>query len=109
MDDTFTIAACTLPTVDQPFRAGEFDTLARVAFRSAELLDPTTLRVNLVPQHGVAARVADLMVRETACCRFFSFTLIARADDLTLEVSVPAEHRNVLEAIARQLAIAVQP
>lgn len=109
MDDAFTIASCTLPTAEQPFRADEFDTFVRAAVRSAEPVASTTLRLRLVPTPEVAAQVAHLMTRETACCGFFTFVLTARADELTLEVSVPDRRRDVLDAIARRIPHEVRP
>ena len=109
MDDGFTITACTLPTSEKPFRAAEFDALVASAVRSVETLGPTTLLLHLVPEPPVAAQVAGLMTRETACCDFFSFTLTARVNELTLEVSVPVHHRAVMDAIVQRIPAAVEP
>lgn len=52
----------------------------------------------------MAARVADLLVRETDCCSFFTFTLTATDGTLLLEVAVPPAHVEVLDAIADGVA-----
>jgi hypothetical protein len=47
----------------------------------------------------VAARAADLTVRETQCCSFFGFTLTATGGGLTLDVTAPPEQIAVLDAL----------
>ena len=66
--------ACTLPTVDRPVRQAEFSWL----LAQAEMIrvDQTTLRLRLPPE--TAATAADLIVRKTCCCSFFTFALIHR-------------------------------
>jgi hypothetical protein len=67
--------ACTLPTADRPTRLTEFDDLFATAVRSADRTDPGRLRLELLASPEVAARAANLAVRETGCCSFFTFTL----------------------------------
>ena len=92
--------ACTLPTVEQPTRLSEIDQLLRDSVRSMDRLDPQRLSLQLEPTAEVAARTADLMVRESACCSFFTFTLRAGEGELALEVAVPVAHTGVLDAMA---------
>lgn len=92
--------ACTLPTAEQPVRLSEIDRLLSTAVLSVDRADPVQLRLLLEPDAAVASRTADLIVRESACCSFFTFTLIASEGELTLEVSVAPAHVDVLDAMA---------
>ncbi len=104
--------ACTLPTVEQPLRLAEFDTLFSTAVHTVETLDPTHARMRLTGPAGLGATVRDLTARETACCSFFSFTvtLEPRGDGdgeaLTLDVRVPAQYADVLASLAGRAATA---
>jgi hypothetical protein len=95
-----TIDACTLPTAEQPLRLAEFDDLFATAVRGVHRKDPTRVRLDLTPEPAVAARAADLAVRETRCCSFFTFTLAASGGQLSLDIAVPAERADVLAALA---------
>lgn len=77
-----------------------------VRYRGAavERVDESRIRLDLRPDPAVAARVADLLVRETDCCSFFTFTLTATDGTLLLEVAVPPAHVEVLDAIADGVA-----
>lgn len=99
LDRTWAPQACTLPTVEQPSRLAEFDELFATAVRAVERLDASRVRFDLRPEPAVAARAADLLVRETDCCSFFTFTLTATGGTLLLEVSVPSAHVEVLDAL----------
>lgn len=90
--------ACTLPTPQRPLRLAEFDQLFAGAVRSAERVDPRQLRLELAP--AAAARAADLLVRESECCSFFTFTLTATGGRVSLAIGVPAAHVDVLDALA---------
>jgi hypothetical protein len=92
--------ACTLPTADRPARLTEFDDLFATALRSADRTDPGRLRLELLASPEVAARVANLAVRETGCCSFFTFTLTATGGRLLLDVAVPAGRTGVLDGLA---------
>lgn len=94
--------ACLLPTEDRPFRLAEFEDLFATAVSEIDRPEPTRLRLVLDPEPAVAARVAGLAAREADCCRFFTFTLTAAGDELTLEVSVPEERTGVLDGLADQ-------
>jgi hypothetical protein len=91
--------ACTLLTVDQPLRAKEFDQLFRDATIAVDRVDARLARLALRPNPGLAARAADLSVRETQCCSFFGFTLSATRGALTLEIEVPPGQVAVLDAL----------
>jgi hypothetical protein len=92
--------ACTLPSVEQPLRVAEFDELFGRAVRGVRRVEPGRIRLELEPTSEVAARAADLVVRETGCCSFFTFALIATGGELHLEVSVPETQVAVLDALA---------
>lgn len=92
--------ACTLPTAQRPLRLAEFDELFTTAVRSVERVDRRQVWLELAPEAAVAARAADLVVRETECCSFFTFTLTATGGRVSLRVAVPDGHVEVLDALA---------
>jgi len=97
------IQACTLPTEAQPLRVREFDALLATVVRSAQRIGPLTLRVDLLPTPEVAATVANLLVRETACCSFFTFNLVASDGSLELDITVVPRQTAVLDAISERV------
>ena len=99
MDGTWVPDACTLPTVEQPLRSTEFDELFRDATTAVERIDARRVRLVLRPEAQVAARAADLTVRETQCCSFFRFTLTATGGGLTLDITAPPGQVAVLDAL----------
>ena len=100
--------ACTLPTEEQPLRLAKFDELFANAVRGVHRTEQCTVRLELQPDAAVAAQTADLAMRETECCSFFTFTLTASGGALALDVSVPAEQAGVLNAFADWAATAVR-
>lgn len=103
MDTVVDVSACTLPTVAQPLRLREFDTFCATAVRSVERIGVLSVRLRLLPRPDIAATAADLLVRETACCSFFTFNLSATAGELVLDISVPARHAAVLDALSARV------
>lgn len=99
METKWIPAECTLPTAEQPFRAGEFDRLLRQTAKSVERTSPERLRVNLAHDAELAATVARLAANETSCCSFFTFALTVEAANMVLDVSVPAPRADVLDAL----------
>jgi hypothetical protein len=95
-----TIESCTLPTAQQPLRLAEFGELFDTAVHRVDRTDPARVRLELRPDPAVAARAADLVVRETQCCSFFTFTLAATGGRLWLDVTAPPEYTHVIEALA---------
>ncbi|MGH3525243.1 MAG: hypothetical protein ACRDU4_21035, partial [Mycobacterium sp.] len=87
--------SCTLPTAEQPVRVAEFDAFFAESVQATQRLDAERARFELSTAAGEAARVADLMAREAACCAFFTFALVASAGGLALEVSVPRGRADV--------------
>ncbi|WP_175510304.1 hypothetical protein [Micromonospora phaseoli] len=100
VDRSWVPPTCTLPTVEQPLRLAEFDDLFASAVIGVQRVDRMRLRLELRPEPGGAGRAAELMVRETGCCSFFTFTLTATGGQLALEVAVSAEQVGVLDALA---------
>jgi hypothetical protein len=88
-----------LPTAEQPLRVAEFDELFATSLRGLDRREPTGLRMHLDPTPEVAARTAGLVMRETGCCSFFTFTLVATGGELHLDITVPATQTGVLDAL----------
>jgi hypothetical protein len=108
---SFTVPdACALPSVEQPLRLAEFDSLFAAAVRQVDTLSPTHARLHLTGPAGLEATVRDLTARETECCSFFAFTSTGqRTDDgevVTLDVEVPAQYADVLASLAHGAATA---
>ncbi len=99
--------ACTLPTVDRPLRLAEWDALFATVTTSVNRIDPLRARWGLRPDPVVAARAADLLVRETRCCSFVTFALTATGGQLTLDVSTPAGQVAVLDALVTRARAAI--
>ena len=99
--------ACTLPTVQRPVRLAEFDDLFAGALREQHRLSPTELRWRL--DAAAEPTVRDLTARETECCSFFTFTVRPAADDLLVDVLVPAAYADVLDALAARAADRTAP
>ena len=96
--------ACALPTADRPLRLAEWDELFAAATTGVRRSDPNRATFQLHPDPAVAAQAADLTVRETQCCSFFTFDLMATGGELQLTVTVPTEHVPVLDALAGRAA-----
>jgi len=97
-DQVWVPAACTLPTAQRPLRLAEFDDLFATALHGQQRLSPTALRWRLAS--SAEATVRDLTARETACCSFFSFAVTADDGAVGVDVTVPATHIDVLDALA---------
>jgi hypothetical protein len=95
--------ACTLPTVERPVRAAEFDALLDASVHGVERLDKYRLRLILDRSPDVGAAAARFAVNETGCCAFFTFTLTADGEGLRLEVAVPEGQTNVLDALTARV------
>ncbi|MFC0007541.1 hypothetical protein [Micromonospora siamensis] len=101
-DETWVPGSCALPTVDRPLRMAEFDDLFATALRGQARPAPAALIWDFAPK--AAARVRELIERESACCRFFVFTVSASAATVRVEVAVPEAHVDVLDALAGRAA-----
>ena len=92
--------ACTLPTLERPLRAADFDAVFAATVRGLDRVGPTRLRLDLEPSPAAAARTAELAAAETGCCSFFTFALTVTAGALTLDITVPQQYAPVLAALA---------
>lgn len=101
--------ACTLPAAERPQRAAEFDGLFAGAVLGIDRVDPTCLRLNLEPGPQAAGRAAELAAAETECCSFFTFNITIGAGRLVLEITVPAAHTGLLDALASHAAAVAGP
>lgn len=98
-DDGWVPRTCTLPTVEQPLRRGEFDAVFATDVLGVVRETPTRTRLDLRPSPDVAGRVAALAVKETGCCSFFSFDLAIADGSVRLSVVTAAAQRDVLAAL----------
>ncbi|MEU4396658.1 hypothetical protein [Kribbella sp. NPDC023855] len=104
-EPTWAPTSCTLPTVEQPLREAEFDTLFAEAVTIIERPTPTTLDLTLTSTAEATAR--DLTTREASCCNFFTFNFHpATHNTLVLRIGVPQSATyiailNAVEARAR--------
>ncbi len=102
---TWAPASCTLPTVEQPLREAEFDSLFAESVTTIERPAPTTLDLTILSTAEAAAR--DLTTREVSCCNFFTFNFHpAPNNTLVLRIAVPQSNTyiailNAVEARAR--------
>jgi hypothetical protein len=99
--------ACSLPTAEKPARVAEFDEFFSSAVLRVDRPEPGRLELELDPTAEVAANTAALVVRETACCTFFTFMLTATGGQLRLKVIVAPAHIAVLDALASRAATAM--
>ncbi|XVQ89484.1 hypothetical protein ACQP2K_19315 [Microbispora siamensis] len=104
LDQGWAPSACTLPTAEKPLRMAEFDALFAEAVQAVRRPGRERLRLELVfsPEH--AARTAELAARENGCCSLFAFTLTIAGGGLALEVAVPPEQTEVLDALQARAA-----
>lgn len=90
--------ACTLSTGKRPLRVDEFDRLFTRA-AAVERLSPQAVRITLPSSPETAAEAANLVVRETECCSFFTFSLTATGGQVHLDVAVPESQTPVLDSL----------
>lgn len=98
--------ACTLPTLQQPLRLAEWDSLIVDAVQDVQRPESGWLRLYLAPGQAVETRTRDLASREAQCCSFFSFRVTCTAGQVRLDVRVPAAHTGVLDGVERRARMA---
>jgi hypothetical protein len=96
--------ACTLPTAERPLRVAEFDALFGSDVTAVDRETDVRLRLDLRERAGLAAEVADLTARESACCSFFGFTQRQDGQRRTLTIEVPPDQVAALDALAERAA-----
>ncbi|MFF4414457.1 hypothetical protein ACFYY8_18170 [Streptosporangium sp. NPDC001559] len=99
-------SSCALTIAGRPLRVAEFDALFADAVRGVARPEHTRLRLDLAFSPDNAARAAELTAGENGCCSFFAFTLTVTGGGLTLEVTVPPEHVDVLDALQSRASTA---
>ncbi|WP_248965440.1 hypothetical protein [Sphaerisporangium perillae] len=109
LDQQWVPSSCTLPTAEQPLRVAEFDALFAAAVQTIARPWPRRLRLELVFSPDNAARAAELSARENGCCSFFTFTLTIADGSLAVEVTVPTQHVEVLDALQARASTAAAP
>ncbi|HYN73863.1 MAG TPA: hypothetical protein VES60_15290 [Nakamurella sp.] len=90
-------------------RVAEFDDLFVTEVRSVTRESNVRATFELPAEPTVAATAANLTARESQCCTFwtFTFTLTMTGGRVTLDVSVPAGHPAVLDALVDRAQAAV--
>lgn len=92
--------ACTLPTMEQPVRLAEFDSLFAEALTSTERINPTSARFTFTGTEDTWERAQDLATREAECCSFFGFTITPTGPvSAVMDVTVPDARADVLAAL----------
>ena len=91
--------ACTLPNADRPARVAEFDELFG-SLRELRREAPTWLRLRL--DTALESRTRDLLARESGCCSFFDFDVHRAADELVVDIRVPADRTAVLDELEKR-------
>jgi hypothetical protein len=92
--------ACTLPTLERPLRAAEFEDLFAQDVVAVVRESPQEVRLELRAESAAASRAARLAVKETACCAFFAFDLAIAEGSVSLRVGAAPAHEAVLAALA---------
>jgi hypothetical protein len=109
LDQQWVPSSCTLPTAEQPLRVAGFDALFADAVQGLTRPERTRLRLDLVFSPDNATRAAELTARENGCCSFFTFTLTIADGNLALEVTVPTQHVEVLNALQARASAQAAP
>jgi len=95
-DRTTVPIACTLDVSELPGRLTEWRHLADHVVDRADIDQGIRVRFD---RSVSAADVADLAAREQGCCSFFTFTIHIAADGTTLDVTAPADARELVRAL----------
>ena len=89
--------ACTLDAGEAVDRTAQWhDLLAQATER---VRTDTGVRLAFPSDPTIAARVADLIVREADCCAFFSFALVVEHGAVSLDVAAPADGADVVDRL----------
>jgi hypothetical protein len=99
---------CTLPTVDRPLRTAEWQDLFATGVTAVQRIGVERARMELRADPVVAGLAADLALRETSCCAFFTFTQTASGGRLTLDITVPPAKVRVLDAMVDRARAAAE-
>ena len=105
MQDDWIPESCTLPTAERPLRRAEFDDLFAEDVLMVQENSPLEVRLELRADPDVAARAARLAAKETVCCSFFRFDLVATDGRVAMVVSTESPHEVVLAALAERARV----
>lgn len=105
MQDDWIPESCTLPTAERPLRRAEFDDLFAEDVLTVHENSPLEVRLELRADADVAARAARLAAKETVCCSFFRFDLVATDGRIALVVSTESPNEVVLAALAERARV----
>jgi hypothetical protein len=89
--------ACALSGAEQQSRVTEWRQLKLQAI-TRELEDHEA-QLGFAPEAAIAGSLADLAVREAACCPFFTFTLSIASGQVVLTVTGPDDAKEILAAL----------
>lgn len=92
--------ACTWPMWQQAAWAANWDDLFAISLLGVRRIAPTLAPLKLRPDPIVTAWAADLAVRETPCCSFFTFSQTATSEVLTEKIANSPEQVAGLDAAA---------
>jgi DNA-binding transcriptional MerR regulator len=88
--------ACTLSADQLSDRLVEWQSTIAGATDRVEVTDGTRLRFDRGVDVGA---LAALIAAEQDCCRFFTFTLTVGIDEVTLDVTAPADARPMIDTL----------
>lgn len=97
-DAAWAPAACTLPVDERPGRWAEVDDLLAAALQEQVRPSPAHLTWRL--DRPAEGRIRALAARESACCSFVRFTVEARGEHVHVDIQVPAENVELLDALS---------
>ena len=96
--------ACTLGATEALTQFGEWkDLLSQLATNTSRTA-PGRLEIILPTDLTNVTALIQLAQREKACCAFFDFTLVIKAERVTLVVDVPPEASSMLDDLHADLA-----
>lgn len=98
-DRTTVPIACTLDESELPGRLAEWRRLAEHVVDRTDTDQGMRVRFD---RSVSAADVADLAAREQGCCSFLTFTMQIAADGTTLDVTAPADARELVRTLFDQ-------
>jgi hypothetical protein len=96
--------ACTLSATEALPQLGEWKDLLSQLATGTSRTAPGRLEIFLHEDLTNVAALIHLAQREKACCAFFDFTLVIKAERVTLVVDVPPEASSMLDDFHTSLA-----
>ncbi|MDO9485651.1 MAG: hypothetical protein Q7K25_06290 [Actinomycetota bacterium] len=97
--------SCSLPTAERHLRIEEFNAFFKDDVAGVSKRPQGEVHLTLRPGDAVAQRAAQLAVRESTCCSFFTFHLIIGNATSEMFVSADAQHSSVLDDLAQHATV----